>query len=245
MDEKNIFNYKCEKTHKKFDDNLNTLGLDAKKLVATLLLTTNCAVNVMAAQIDDPTTIDRIQKYSKNISHIEETAKTKNEIVTKVNEYVNGSIKYKSDKVNYGKDDHYASPIETIQRKAGDCEDYAMLKYNILVQEFHMDPNKFSFMYGYAGKNKEPHMVLSYKENGQDYILDNRENRIVKLDKKDDFKKLFEVDDNKLKMGNKVMELEKDSKYIKLSELSLPKNLSTKVNEQDVQVASNDIRSIY
>ena len=242
----NKFNYKCEKSNKTFNDNLSTLGLDAKKLVATLLLTTNCAVNVLAAQIDDPTTINRIQQYSKNISNIEETAKTKNEIVTRVNEYVNGSIKYKSDQANYGQKDYYASPIETIQKKAGDCEDYAMLKFNILVQEFGMDPNKFSFMYGYAGKNKEPHMVLSYKENGQDYILDNRSNKIVRLDKKDDFQKLFEVEDNKVKVGNqKPQELKEDSKYVKLTEISLPKNLSTKVHDQDIQVASNDIRSIY
>lgn len=241
------FNYKCEKTNEKFNESLSLLGLDAKKLVASLLLTTNCAVNVLAAQVDDPTTLDRIQKYSYNISKIEETAKTDNEIIKRVNEYVNHSIKYKSDQVNYGKKDYYASPIETIQKKAGDCEDYAMLKYNVLVQEFGMDPNKFSFMYGYAGPKKEPHMVLSYKENGKDYILDNMDDRIFRLDKKPKFEKVFEVYDNKVEIGNtgKKQDLKDDSKYVKLMELSLPKNMSTKVNEHDTQVASNDIRSIY
>lgn len=41
--------------------------------------------------------------------------------------WVSSNITYKSDKDNYGVADYWATPQETLKRKAGDCEDFAIL----------------------------------------------------------------------------------------------------------------------
>lgn len=49
-----------------------------------------------------------------------------------VNDAVNKYVTYTSDDALYGRSDYWASPIETLKTKRGDCEDYAILKYYLL-----------------------------------------------------------------------------------------------------------------
>ena len=53
-------------------------------------------------------------------------------MATVVATMANSDITYTSDKVQYHKDDYWASPIETAKSKKGDCEDYAILEYALL-----------------------------------------------------------------------------------------------------------------
>jgi predicted transglutaminase-like cysteine proteinase len=46
-----------------------------------------------------------------------------------INRAVNLSIKATSDWSQYGVDDFWSAPLATIEKGAGDCEDYAILKY--------------------------------------------------------------------------------------------------------------------
>ena len=48
-----------------------------------------------------------------------------------VNAAVNRIVHWRSDHDNYGLDDYWAMPIETLMR-GGDCEDFAILKYALL-----------------------------------------------------------------------------------------------------------------
>ena len=41
-------------------------------------------------------------------------------------------ISYKTDQTLRGQEDYWATPLETLQAMAGDCEDYAILKYWLL-----------------------------------------------------------------------------------------------------------------
>lgn len=50
-----------------------------------------------------------------------------------VNEYVNRSVTFADDTVVWGTEDHWASPLETLSKGSGDCEDYAIAKYFTLV----------------------------------------------------------------------------------------------------------------
>lgn len=54
------------------------------------------------------------------------------ELLARINMWVNGEIAYKSDRIVYGVKDHWATPGETITRRAGDCEDVAILKMHML-----------------------------------------------------------------------------------------------------------------
>ena len=46
-----------------------------------------------------------------------------------INRAVNLSIRAASDWSQYGVDDFWSAPLATIEKGAGDCEDYAILKY--------------------------------------------------------------------------------------------------------------------
>lgn len=46
-----------------------------------------------------------------------------------VDQYVDNFITYTHDAPNYGALEFFASPLETIDKKRGDCDDYAILKY--------------------------------------------------------------------------------------------------------------------
>jgi len=49
-----------------------------------------------------------------------------------VDALVDQQIKYTLDPDNYRKNEYWASPMETLQRGRGDCEDFAILKYHAL-----------------------------------------------------------------------------------------------------------------
>lgn len=49
-----------------------------------------------------------------------------------VDALIDKQITYVKDGDNYGKDEYWASPMETLSRQRGDCEDFAILKYYAL-----------------------------------------------------------------------------------------------------------------
>lgn len=50
-----------------------------------------------------------------------------------VNTFWNQHLAYREDIDNWGQVDYWASPLESLQKQAGDCEDYAIAKYFTLV----------------------------------------------------------------------------------------------------------------
>jgi|GEM_PF-1299661 len=67
------------------------------------------------------------EDWCENLNHLlglslEEKAKG-------VDEFVDNFVDYNSDGNTYNSGDFFASPIETIQNRKGDCDDYAILKY--------------------------------------------------------------------------------------------------------------------
>lgn len=253
----NKLNYNCEKYdyNKNFNENLfQFLGhinsnkgktfeqsqgsqfVDLKNVIKDKLEDGNCRVNkltILTKQLDDENSLNNIRRYIVDLKNIRSHLENKNDFdkVNTINDYVN-KFKYQSDMKNYKKSDYLASPIEMISKRSGDCEDYAILKFNILVQEFKMDPTRFGFVYGYYGEKKEPHMVLSYKSpDGRNLILDNNSS-IYNLKNQNKFEAVFEVHNNQIIQGNNKYILKDDSKYKKLVELSLPKEFSKEVLEE-------------
>ena len=92
-------------------------------------------------------------------------------IVRQLNAYVNGKISPMSDAELYGEDEYWTYPS-----KAGDCEDYVLMKKRYLEE------------IGFAGSNllitvvldekNEGHAVLTLRTDEGDFVLDNRRNEI-------------------------------------------------------------------
>jgi len=58
---------------------------------------------------------------------------TQDQKAYKIIEWVQKNINYNSDFSNYGRDEYWALPTQTIQKKSGDCEDGAFLIHSMLL----------------------------------------------------------------------------------------------------------------
>lgn len=99
--------------------------------------------------------------------------------VAAVNQFYNDAIQFVEDVDNWGQVDFWASPLETLGRGAGDCEDFAIAKYFTLVS-MGMPISRLRMVYVRAQINGPgtvgvAHMVLAYypTPGAEPLILDN------------------------------------------------------------------------
>ncbi|MFM5296238.1 transglutaminase-like cysteine peptidase [Aeromonas veronii] len=103
--------------------------------------------------------------------------------VVAVNRFVNTEISYKPDGA-----DEWATPLQTMIRGHGDCEDYALLKYSLL-SDWGVPITSMRLTYGVIKNTREAHMVLVYEDpkEANVYVLDNRRNNVVREKMLNDF----------------------------------------------------------
>lgn len=102
------------------------------------------------------------------------------EQLRRVNDFVNSRVLFESDTTVWGHDDYWATPLETLSRGRGDCEDFAIAKYVSLLS-LGMPPSQLRLIYvkariESAGQTTyQAHMVLGYYEDvaGEPQLLDN------------------------------------------------------------------------
>lgn len=112
--------------------------------------------------------------------------------INQVNHFFNKSITYEDDLRLWGKKDYWASPVETIGRGKGDCEDFAIAKYFTLTS-LGVDPNKLRLMYVRQLTVNQPHMVLIYFEDLKKapFVLDNFNPKVLPASKRRDLKPIY------------------------------------------------------
>ena len=93
------------------------------------------------------------------------------EYVTRVNAYVNATVKPASDEEVYGEEEHWEYPTTR-----GDCEDYALLKQRYL--EALGLPRSALLLTVVLDDRQEGHAVLTLAASDGDFILDNRRDGI-------------------------------------------------------------------
>jgi predicted transglutaminase-like cysteine proteinase len=95
------------------------------------------------------------------------------QLLASVNDRVNHSIASTTDRALYGKDEYW-----TIPRTAGDCEDYVLLKREVLM---HLGLPEASLLITVVhDENGEGHAVLTVPTDGGDLVLDNRRDEILR-----------------------------------------------------------------
>lgn len=97
--------------------------------------------------------------------------------IPKINYMVNRLLAYREDSVLYKSGEFWASPVETLSRRAGDCEDYAILKYALL-RDLGVKDNDMRIVVLRDTAARQYHAVLSVRHKGQWLILDNRFSRV-------------------------------------------------------------------
>ena len=94
----------------------------------------------------------------------------------RINSFFNRRVEYRDDRDIWGQVDYWATPLEMLNRGAGDCEDYAIGKYLSLIAA-GVSPAKMRLVYVRAevGGTILAHMVLAYYPEplAEPLILDN------------------------------------------------------------------------
>ena len=78
-----------------------------------------------------------------------------------VNRFFNRQLNFVDDMRNWKQNDYWATPIESLVKGAGDCEDYSIAKYFTL-RRLGVPSDKLRITYVKALKYKQAHMVLTY-----------------------------------------------------------------------------------
>jgi predicted transglutaminase-like cysteine proteinase len=95
------------------------------------------------------------------------------QLLSSVNEHVNHTIASTTDRALYGRDEYW-----TIPTTAGDCEDYVLLKRQMLM---HLGLPEASLLITVVhDENGEGHAVLTVPTAEGDLVLDNRRDEILR-----------------------------------------------------------------
>jgi len=128
--------------------------------------------------------------------------------VEQINRYVNRALDFVNDMTQWQRDDFWATPRESLERGAGDCEDFAILKYFGL-RHLGLAPEKLWLVYaklrigGQQSAVRQEHMVLAYYPTpGADpLILDNLTTRLYPASERPDLIPVFSFNNSGVRIG--------------------------------------------
>jgi predicted transglutaminase-like cysteine proteinase len=100
--------------------------------------------------------------------------------IKRVNEFFNRRVHFDSDQTIWNKSDYWATPLETLAKGKGDCEDFTIAKYFTLLS-LNIPNEQLRLIYvkarigGSASSLEQAHMVLAYypAPDAEPLVLDN------------------------------------------------------------------------
>lgn len=110
-----------------------------------------------------------------------------------INRAVNMAIRPVSDWAQYGLADFWASPLQTLANAAGDCEDYAIVKY-VALRELGILPDDLRLVIVQDDKHEIGHAVVAVRYEQRWWILDNRTMAILDAEDVRYYRPLFALD---------------------------------------------------
>ena len=96
-----------------------------------------------------------------------------------INRAVDLAITPATDEAQWGVEDHWSSPFETLQTHRGDCEDYAIVKY-VALRQAGLPTSDVKIVILLNEFPKDYHAVVATRVNGEWLILDNRQLILVR-----------------------------------------------------------------
>ncbi|WP_246139751.1 transglutaminase-like cysteine peptidase [Parahaliea aestuarii] len=137
--------------------------------------------------------------------------------VEKVNAFFNRRVRWQQDIDIWGQDDYWATPLETMARRTGDCEDFSIAKYmTLLLAGTPIDKLRITYVKAQMGGNLsnryEAHMVLAYypTPSADPLILDNMVDMVRPASKRPDLKPVFGFNSKGLWVGGAAAPATKD-----------------------------------
>ncbi|MEJ2417806.1 MAG: transglutaminase-like cysteine peptidase [Exilibacterium sp.] len=101
-------------------------------------------------------------------------------------------VNWVSDKEHWGKEDYWATPVETLATNGGDCEDFSIGKYFTL-KDTRVESDKLRITYVKSLELNQAHMVLAYypSPDAEPLILDNINKTILPASKRTDLLPIY------------------------------------------------------
>ncbi|MCL7938875.1 transglutaminase-like cysteine peptidase [Halomonas sp. ATCH28] len=124
-----------------------------------------------------------------------------------VNAFFNRRVRWLDDIDIWGQEDYWATPLETLGRGQGDCEDFSIAKY-ITLKELGVPGDELRMIYVRARIGRsgitQAHMVLGYYETpaADPLVLDNLMPSITRGSQRNDLDPLFSFNSSGLWAGS-------------------------------------------
>ena len=153
-----------------------------------------------------PTARESFRDWQKLLqSSADQTASVQ---LRRVNDFYNRRIRFGEDQPIWGQSDYWATPMETLGKSAGDCEDFAIAKYFTLLL-LNIPDEKLRLIYVQArlgGVNSsitQAHMVLAYypSPEAEPLILDNLIDDLLPASRRPDLQPVFSFNSQGLWQG--------------------------------------------
>ncbi len=224
--------------------NLRNLTSDLKQTISLLMLFSIMSLSLATdfqhlADLAD-------QRYG---SHAKETilsletlidnlrSAPESEKLRRINSFFNLHINFVSDEDNWGEKDYWATPLESIGKKKGDCEDYSIAKY-IFLRELGIPDERLKLTYVKArigGPDSDvfqAHMVLSYyaTPSSEPLILDNLLSEIHESSRRVDLRPIFSFNSQGLWTG-----IANNTKGSSLKSLSRWSDVLTRIKKDGIE----------
>jgi predicted transglutaminase-like cysteine proteinase len=141
-----------------------------------------------------------------------------NEKIKRVNEFFNRRITWGDDQRIWGQADFWATPMDTLAKGMGDCEDFAIAKYFTLLN-IGMPVSKLRLVYVKAkngnspGSGEQAHMVMAYysSPDSEPMIMDNMITEIRPASRRPDLQPIFSFNSEGIYSGGGGQESQTDS----------------------------------
>ncbi|WP_290645327.1 transglutaminase-like cysteine peptidase [Aquabacterium sp.] len=145
-----------------------------------------------AAQKMGPATVARAQALLQEIAEV--SSQDDETRLRAINTFFNRQILYRDDRETWGVVDYWASPLETLSKGQGDCEDYAIGKYfSLIAAGIPSVKMRMVYVRAQVGGSIQAHMVLAYypEPNAEPLILDNLITEIRPASRRPDLAPVF------------------------------------------------------
>lgn len=126
-----------------------------------------------------------------------------------INNFWNSNVRESTDAALWKQDDYWATPLESLGRRAGDCEDFVIGKY-VSLRSLGIPSEMLRFIYVRAtvssaeGERVIAHMVLGYysSPDADPLVLDSLVNDIVPGSRRDDLVPVFSFNADGIYISN-------------------------------------------
>lgn len=140
-----------------------------------------------------PASVQRLQAWQSLLLDLRNQPELQQ--LQQVNRFFNEHIRYTEDAELWNVSDYWASPRETLEQGAGDCEDFALAKYFTL-RELGVPTEHLRLVYTTLAHNGQAHMVLAlWPTPGHEaLVLDNLDVDVKPLSQRQDLSVQFAFD---------------------------------------------------